>query len=155
MGFWGAVTTALGFAEKVVPIISGIQTIVSARETTKAVKQQQQQQTEELLRQRRISEIDARRRVRVAKAQQLASQAASGAILSTTRTGIIGLETSLEAGLVDLAARTQFNIESVAAQARSETAGATGAMIGGMVTAAAGTLEFTDLLRENIESEVT
>lgn len=155
MGFWAAVTGVLKYAEPVINIAQGVQSILTARETSKLAEQQLQQQKAELLRQRQLSEIAARRTTRIQKARLLASQAASGAILSTVGTGVIGLETSLEAGLVDLAARTQFNIESATIQAESAVAATTGPMIGGMITAAAGTLEFTDLLRKNLKPEET
>lgn len=76
-------------------------------------------QTRELQRQRDQATAKANREARVRKAQLLASQGASGAQLSTTSSGVTGIDSSLAGGLADLNTQVNNQIEQFNLQASS------------------------------------
>lgn len=141
-------TDVLGFVDLGLDIYAGVQTIQSAREVEKIQKR-------ELQRQAAIESARAKREARVRKAQLLAAQGTAGATLSTTEAGVFGIESSLQAGLLDLETQTAAQIEQFsiqASQTATQAAVDTFAQLGTFATTDTGkkAIDFTSGLFENM-----
>ena len=121
--------------------------VYSAYSQAKVAEETQELQEKEYLRQQRLSEADARRGARVRQAQLLSAQGNAGITSSATSSGVIGIGTTLDSGISDLADRTQYNVgvSEQQEQASKTQAYATGAL--GVATFAAGASNFSDELK--------
>ena len=124
-------------------VSSGAQ-VYSAAQTAEAAKEQQKLQEQEARRQQQIAEAEARRVARVRQAKLYAQQGQSGAITSGTSAGVVGISTTLEAGLDELSERTEFNINSSELQMDATLTKAYTQGVVGAASLAAGTIKLTD-----------
>ena len=148
-------TSALSYIKSASPYIKDIASIgkdvagaYSAYESYKAAGEQADLQREELARNQMLQEAAARKEARVKTARLLAS----GIDSSSVEMGVIGVGSSLESGLTDLSERTAFNVGSVGLQESAAKTQATFSGVGSTLNAAAGTVEFSDLLASNVDA---
>jgi len=99
-------------------IISGIANVASSGakvyssySQAEAAEEQQDLQEQEMRRQQRLAQANAKREARVRQARIYAGQGQAGISSSMATSGIIGVSTTLASGLDDLQQRTDLNIE--------------------------------------------
>ena len=148
---WGSAWSTI---EKGLDVVSTGMGLYKDYTSIRLAQKQQDMQESEYRRQQRIAAAAARREARVKKAQLYASQGSANAMTSVTQMGVIGLDTTLGAGLEDLADRTAYNIRSSKAQ---ETAAITSAAASGVLgaanfAAAAKDFNFTDIITKEQSS---
>lgn len=139
MNFWNYAKAAADFAVAGAQIYGAYQQSQSAKETAKIQKQ-------ELLRQQRVAEAQARREARVRTAYLQASQGRAGVQFSGTQAGIIGIGTTLKTEVENLAETTQHNIGMVESQKDAAQWNAAQNAFLGVATFAATGKEFSDML---------
>ena len=140
--------TAWDVVSAVSKVASAGAQVYGAYQQAEAAKDIQKMQEAEYRRVRQLEAARAKQQARIQKAQMYHQQATSGAMLSTTASGIVGIGSSLESGLTDLSQRTSFNIGSTEMQRDASVSKAIGAGIEGVASFAAVDYQvFTDILK--------
>jgi len=127
MSFWSVLGAVANIAKAGAAVYSAVE---QADQAKKVAKIQQQ----EVLRQQRLAEADAKRTARIRTAQLRAQQGQAGAVTSMGTGGVAGIGMTLQSGLEDLYARSSFNLESIGMQKKAATTEAIGTGISGVLS---------------------
>lgn len=143
--FLEVATSVAGLATTGAAIYSTVQQVGAAKEAAEL-------QAEEYRRQQQLATLEAKRSARIATANVIAQQAATGATLSTTAGRVAGIQTDLTSGIADLEEATAFNINQLGLQVSDIERQATAGIVSGVFTAGLEAIDLFDIGEEPAKS---